>query len=186
MKIEKGLCQCGCGQKTIVSTINRTDRGWIAGEPRNFLKNHQNRKRNVPIEGYIVDTITNCWIWQLTLNNKGYGRITYKGKVTYAHIHHWEKINGPVPEGLELDHTCKTRACVNPDHLEPITHGENLRRSKRTKLSLEMAEEIHKLNAQGIGYRRLAKMFGVHRSTICHLITKRNRKDVETNTARIT
>lgn len=49
-----------------------------------------------------------------------------------AHRYSWEEANGPVPEGLELDHLCRTPACVRPDHLEPVTHLENQRRGSVT------------------------------------------------------
>lgn len=61
------------------------------------------------------------------------------GKYGYAHRIAYELVVGPIPEGLTLDHLCRVRRCVNPEHLEPVTMGENLRRgmspamiSKRT------------------------------------------------------
>lgn len=48
-----------------------------------------------------------------------------------AHRVVYESLVGPIPAGLELDHTCRVRRCVNPDHLEPVTHAENQRRSRR-------------------------------------------------------
>lgn len=71
-----------------------------------------------------------CWLWTAGRDEKGYGtfRLT-RGKMTKAH--RWSYIDafGDHAPGLELDHLCKTRACVRPDHLEPVTHRENIRRA---------------------------------------------------------
>lgn len=78
-------------------------------------------KRVVPSEG--------CWIWPGHLNNQGYGIIVGDdGKERRTHRVAYEVLVGPIPEGLELDHLCRVRACLRPDHLEPVTHTENVRR----------------------------------------------------------
>lgn len=69
-----------------------------------------------------------CWLWRGAKTN-GYGFVQRKRKRTTAHRWVWEHINGPVPRGLEIDHLCHVRACVNPDHLEPVTHQENALRA---------------------------------------------------------
>jgi hypothetical protein len=71
-----------------------------------------------------------CWIWLAYLAPFGHGRIKFEGRMREAHRVVYELIKGPVPEGLELDHLCKLPCCVNPDHLEPVTHAVNMRRSK--------------------------------------------------------
>jgi hypothetical protein len=68
-----------------------------------------------------------CLIWLGTASN-GYGKITVAGKVRWAHVVSYELAKGPVPDGLELDHLCRTPTCINPRHLEPVTHQTNLRR----------------------------------------------------------
>lgn len=75
-----------------------------------------------------VDPTTGCWHWRAHVLPTGYGMFKLDGKMRRAHRVAYELFVGEVPEGLELDHTCKTRDCVNPSHLEPVTHLENMRR----------------------------------------------------------
>ena len=73
-----------------------------------------------------------CWNWTAGTSAKGYGCFRlggHDGKRTSAHRVAYELLVGPIPDGLELDHLCRNRRCVNPDHLEPVTGDENKRRS---------------------------------------------------------
>jgi len=71
-----------------------------------------------------VNKTDTCWIWIASFKYKTYGY--FRGR--FAHIVAYELTKGLVPEGLELDHTCENPSCVNPDHLEPVTHLVNIRR----------------------------------------------------------
>ena len=71
-----------------------------------------------------------CWLWTGALSD-GYGSFGIEGHRTKgAHRYAYETLVGPVPSGLQLDHLCRVRNCVNPDHLEPVTQRENLLRSE--------------------------------------------------------
>lgn len=78
-----------------------------------------------------VENFQGCWIWMLSVNHRGYGLFSV-GNVYYA-AHRWgyEQFVGPIPDGLQLDHLCCRRDCVNPVHLEPVTPKENRQRAMR-------------------------------------------------------
>ena len=77
-----------------------------------------------------------CFIWMGALNYNGYGKMGLgysaegNNRMQYAHIAAYEHFIGPVPKGLVLDHKCRMRCCVNPDHLEPVTYRENIMRGE--------------------------------------------------------
>jgi hypothetical protein len=70
---------------------------------------------------------SSCWLWQGETDRNGYGRIKREGVRVSAH---WV-LKGDPPDGLEVDHLCRQRACVRPSHLEYVTHEENERRKPR-------------------------------------------------------
>ena len=74
-----------------------------------------------------VNKTETCWLWMATTNPKGYGRFR-DGKAVSAHRWAYEQVAGPIPEGLQLDHLCRVRNCVNPAHLEPVTGAVNQKR----------------------------------------------------------
>lgn len=70
-----------------------------------------------------------CWLWTGGLTKAGYGMLSVRtGLREYAHRYVYNFFVGEVPKGLELDHLCRTRSCVNPSHLDPVTHIVNARR----------------------------------------------------------
>lgn len=70
-----------------------------------------------------------CWIWQGKASPNGYGQFGHG----FAHRWIYEFLIGEIPAGLELDHLCRVRNCVNPYHLDPVTHAENCRRTAGLK-----------------------------------------------------
>lgn len=77
--------------------------------------------------GYVICE-NGCWEWVGTTVSSGYGHIWVNGKHAMSHRHVYELHRGPIPPGLNLDHLCRNRKCVRPDHLEPVTHRENVLR----------------------------------------------------------
>ncbi|HEV8450554.1 MAG TPA: HNH endonuclease signature motif containing protein [Gaiellales bacterium] len=100
-----------------------------------FIKGHNNPVTRLPT--FVVEDRgykTPCWAWQGRTIYSGYG-ITRgtDGVITTAHRAMYELHYGQVPDGLELDHLCRHRDCVNPDHVEAVTHLENVRRGSRSR-----------------------------------------------------
>lgn len=69
-----------------------------------------------------------CWLWLGNPTNRGYGALNVLDHTVPAHRFSYELHFGPIPDGYEIDHLCRNRLCVNPSHLEPVTHRENLLR----------------------------------------------------------
>lgn len=80
-----------------------------------------------------VDASGDCWEWTAATTDTGYGRFSLGGRTVAAHRAGVELLVGPIPTGLEIDHLCRKRSCVNPDHLALVTHAENLRRRSPTQ-----------------------------------------------------
>lgn len=94
--------------------------------PRHYLK-AKRAGTLPPLEPkvYYIVADDGCWVWQSADNGTGYGVKWANGRQGVAHRWMYEKLVGPIPEGLQLDHLCRNRKCVNPEHLEPVTNREN-------------------------------------------------------------
>lgn len=82
------------------------------------------------ILGSCVILESGCWQWTGRTDRYGYGRIQSFGQALQAYLVAYEAWRGPVPDGLELDHLCRVRICVNPDHLEAVTKTVNTMRGE--------------------------------------------------------
>lgn len=167
--IPAGYCQCGCGERTVIASHTDRRAGYTRGESKRYLHGHYLRglrkteRYREEDRGYD----TPCWVWLLSENGTGYGKtVNDEGRLVLAHRHIYEQYRGPIPEGLELDHLCRVRPCVNPEHLEPVTHLENCRRGNagRRKLTVEQVTEIRA--SSNPSPTALGREYGVDRHTI--------------------
>ncbi len=82
------------------------------------------------LENYAPEPNSGCWIWLGYINEGGYGHVRIGTKTHYAHRAAYEKKFGKIPDTLQIDHLCRVRCCINPDHLELVTQRENFLRGK--------------------------------------------------------
>ena len=84
------------------------------------------RRRMSPLEESIeYEPNSGCWLWTAALQPKGYAELQRNKKVILVHRLFYERYRGPIPPGLEIDHLCRVRSCVNPDHMEVVTSRVN-------------------------------------------------------------
>ena len=77
-----------------------------------------------------VDKSGSFWTWTGHIDQGGYGRFQLNNRWRFAHRVAYETLSGPIPDGMDLDHLCRVRHCVNPDHLEAVSHRENVLRGE--------------------------------------------------------
>jgi hypothetical protein len=118
-----------------------------------------------------------CWLWTAHTNHDGYGRFggPVPGRLVYAHRFSYELHIGPTPDGLVLDHLCRTPACVNPAHLEPVTDAENIRRGRG--IAARRAAQTHCVNGHPFDDANTIRRAGGNRGCrACHRIANQSYK----------
>lgn len=120
--------------------------GLATGKPgwRLIFRDSSGRARKLSIaerfESKVLKT-DGCWLWQRAKSSSGYGVFGVAwGHSMCAHRFAYEQAVGPIPDGLEIDHLCSNRLCVRPDHLEPVTREENIRRARLRRHAAKQAE----------------------------------------------
>lgn len=101
--------------------VGRNEAGAMSEAARAYIRAHS-----------VENASTGCWMWQRATDSQGYG-LTRKfrnptNRISLAHRVSYEAFKAPIPTGLVIDHLCRTKACVNPEHMEPVTIGENVLR----------------------------------------------------------
>jgi len=155
-----GLCFCGCGQKAPIATQSDFSKGILKDHPMRFIHNHHMRKH----VQYLVEDRgykTPCWIWQLTICEDGYGKTSVRSISKNAHRVYYERRFGLIPDDCVLDHLCRVRCCVNPEHLEPVSALENTRRGLNCKISPQDVPVIKSLVGTGLTYAQIGERFGI-------------------------
>lgn len=119
-----------------------------------------------------------CWTWEGSFLRGGYGRVGSGGKTKLAHRVAYELLEGPIPEGLTLDHLCRKRACVRPSHLEPVTNRTNSLRGvgpTAVNAAKESCGKGHPFCAGSTGIG-ITRGFRFRRCLPCHAEQERRRK----------
>lgn len=102
-----------------------------------------------------------CWVWNGAVDGSGYGSFGHKKPFQRGYLAHryaYEKLRAPIPEGLQIDHLCRNRGCVNPAHLEIVTQRENMNRGMAHRISIGACKRGHEFSSKNThlnpqGYR---------------------------------
>ena len=92
----------------------------------------------------VVRSEDGCWVWTGAMSTKGYGYFQFRGKLWRAHRAMYTLVRGEIPDGLSLDHLCRNRACINPEHLEAVPIRVNIMRG--ASLGAVNAAKTHCIN----------------------------------------
>jgi len=162
--MEQGTCSTpGCGRPVRARGMCRADyqrwhrAGGAIGYPPVDVRFWSKVNKNGPVQSH-APHLGNCWLWTGGLHATGYGHFRAVSREPMVSSHQWayRSMNGPVPDGLELDHLCRVRACVRPEHLEPVTHAENMARSRELTTHCpwghEWTTETTRYNRKGYRY----------------------------------
>lgn len=110
-----------------------------------------NTKRIPPLDRFLafIELAGDCWVWTGCLKN-GYAQFNPGGDggMVSAHIWSYKEFIGAIPKGLELDHVCRVRRCVNPFHLEPVTRTVNIRRGVAARNPKGICKRGHPLDGK--------------------------------------
>lgn len=131
-----------------------------------------------------------CWDWLAGQHDAGYGRFRLDDKTIFAHRHAYTLIKGPIPEGMQVCHTCDRPECCNPDHLFLGTTADNMRDAckkgrKAIKLTEEAVRDIRASERSGTPRQVIAKKYGVTVGLICRIVNGQRWQHVDEDQAAV-
>lgn len=169
--IEPGYCQCGCGSWVGFWEQDNRRLGRVKGQPKRFVHGHNAKLESKSKPEYAIEDRgfdTPCWVWLKSKKPSGHGQVMKNGTPVLAHRYYYEQEKGPIPEGVQLLQLCGVRACVNPEHQEPVSYSERVRRGAGPKLNRDQAKNIRR-EAKGTGYYEKVSLAEKHGISIVHL-----------------
>jgi len=131
---------------------------WIKAATKGLEGHYFDVALGVAIIAYRLEASGDCLVYKGTIDAGGYGVVMTTGKTLgMAHRFTYIATYGPIPDGLEIDHLCRNRACARPDHLEAVTHFENIQRIWRTQTHCVNGHEFNAENTYFYGPTRQRK-----------------------------
>lgn len=120
----------GCDRKHFAADLcgSHYKRRWRYGNPDGGPRPQLNRPLMERLRDRFDESPTGCWLWRAGFDSMGYGNLIIDRRTWRAHRAMWVASGRELLDGFELDHLCCVKRCVNPDHLEQVTHSENMLR----------------------------------------------------------
>ena len=116
-----------------------------------------------------INKTDSCWVWHGAIADNGYSKVRFRNKHTSVHRVIYEHYKGKIPKGFQVDHLCKNKLCVNPEHLEAVTPAENTRRASK-KANLLIVRIIKKLTGK-IKQHEISGIFGLHQCHVSRIVS---------------
>jgi hypothetical protein len=127
-------------------------------------------------EKWMPEPNTGCWLWTGAVGLTGYSQIKVDGRCSTAHRVGWKLYRGPIPSGLVVDHLCRTRACVNPDHLRLVTQRINATENSVGPTAINAAKTHCKVGHQFTPDNVYLNRAGERKCRMCMKLNQRRRR----------